>query len=211
MKRVLTAAVVATIAVATPSYAAPKAPKPLTKTYFLHGTQPVGEVDQVPVGGAALLMDATKPAGAQAKSKQITNYIGGPNTECASNPLFPYWEGPVAGKVTGKVKITLFTLAAPGSSVRVRLFNSPGAQACNESYPAAIFDKTVTVPQGDGSVVIEGEVKKSAKPIGGALQLELSPSGTLGDTSQVRAFYDSAAQSSSVTFTCIPNAGKKTC
>ena len=212
MKRVLTLAVLVSLAVATPSYAAKKpAPKPVKMTYFLHGAQPLGEVDQPPATEAALPMNATKPTGAQAKSKQITNYIGGPNTECAGNSLFPFWEGPLSGTLQGKVTVTLFTLSAPGSSVRVRLFNTPDPLACNEAYPVPVLDKTVTVPQGDGKVVVTGDIKRTAKPIKGILQLELSTSGTVGDPSQIRVSYDSAAQNSSLAFTCLPNSGKKAC
>jgi hypothetical protein len=64
-------------------------------------------------------MDPKKPAGPP-KSKQITNYLVGPNDQCAGNNLFPVWIGDVKGTVVGKMKLTFTAVSTPGKvDVRV--------------------------------------------------------------------------------------------
>lgn len=212
MKRVLAVAVVATLAATTPALAAKPKPKPIKMTYFLHGAQPVGEIEQNFLTGAALPMDAKKPTGTQVKKKYVTNYVAGPNTECAGNSLLAFWDGNLAGTLTGAYSITLYTTAAPQSQLRVRLFDTPAANACNSgstmNYPGALLDKMVTVPQGDGKVTISGVFPKP-REVKGILQIEMS-SGSL-DTSQVVINYDATSAVSSLSFSCLPRKGKKAC
>lgn len=223
MKRVLAVAVVATLAATTPALAAPKKkpapPKPIKMTYFLHGSNQVGDAEQNFLMAAGLPMDAKKPTGTTVKKKYVTNYIGGPNTECAGNSLLAFWDGNLAGTLTGAYSITLFTTAAPQAQVRVRLFDTPSASACNsgatKEYPLPLLDKTVTVPPGDGKVTISGLFTKP-KEVKGILQIELSApteaAAGLGDpTSQVIANYDATTALSSVSFSCLPRKGKKAC
>ena len=218
MKRVLVGALVATMVIASPAMAGPKKkkappkPRPVPMTMWLHGSQTLGEAEGTMVSGAALTMNATKPTGTQEKSYSVPNYAVGPNTECASNALFPFWEGPVSGSLTGAYNITLHTAATPGSTLRVRLFDSPGEIACDDDYPAALLDKTVTVPQGnDGKVTLTGAFTALKEVKSGVLQLALTFTGDLGDASQVRVFYDATTADSSVAINCLPKVGKKTC
>ena len=216
MKRVLAVAVVAALAATTPALAAPKKapkPKPVKMSYFLHGAQPLGDLEQNFASSTPLPMDAKKPTGTAAKRKYVTNYIVGPNTECAGNPLLAFWEGNLAGTLTGAYTITLHTTASPQSQLRVRLFDTPSPNACDsdlgQEYPGAILDKIVTVPQGDGKVTISGVFTKP-KEIKGVLQIEMSAAG-LADPSQVTINYDATSAPSSIAFSCLPRKGKKAC
>ncbi len=90
-----------------------KAPAPVETTLFFHGTEQFGEMDTPPlVGGPVLPMDASEPSGEE-KSKQIDNYVVGPNVQCAGNNLFGSWLGDVVGTVS-EVKVTFAAIGTPG-------------------------------------------------------------------------------------------------
>src|ERR671915_2178376 len=119
------AAVVASVALVAaaliPSIAQAAKPKPVKTTLYFHGATPLGESESFPgVADAYLPMDAKEPTGAEPKSKGITNYLAGPNYNCAGNHLFPVWTGPVAGSIKGDVKVTLHTIGTVGQ-VEVRV------------------------------------------------------------------------------------------
>ena len=211
MPRLLVPLVLVAVAATTASTAtAAVKPKPVKMTHYLHGTQSLGEAEQFFGVGGAMRMDKVKPTGTQARSKQVTNYVAGPNPECTGNPFFAYWDGVVNGTLSGKATVRLFTTAAPGSEVLVRLFNAPKGE-CNEGYEVPIAEKAAAVPQGDGTVVVVMDVKRRAKPIKGILRLMVSTVGDLGDASQTRLRYDAVSAPAAVTFTCLPKPGKKTC
>lgn len=210
MPRHLAVLVLAAAAVTGGAHAQAAAPKPVKMTYYLHGAQQLGDVEQSLAFSDALTMDKTKPSGAQERSKQVVNYTAGPNDQCTNNTFFPFWDGAVSGTLKGTATVTLFTTASPGSELKVRLFNTPEG-GCNDAYEAPIAEKTVTVPQGDGKVVVALDIKRRAKPIKGVLRLLASNTGDLGDVSQVRVRYDAVSAPSSLAFTCEPKPGKKAC
>jgi hypothetical protein len=183
------------------------APKPIPMTFFLHGTQPLGEIDPDPVvGGSYKAMDTTAPSGAQSKSQQVLNYVGGPNTECAGNALFPLWVGTLGGEVSGPMTISLSTLSM-GGAVEIRVFADIEAQACNEEFPKVAGSVTATAPAGQGKLEATiPNVKLKAKS---SFMIQLSPVGLTPD--QTRVFYDSTADPSSITFSCTPKDGKTAC
>src|SRR5688572_7942877 len=74
-----------------------KKAKPVPTKLFLHGSTVIGENDSFSlVAEGYLPMDKNEPS-AEMKSRQITNYVGGPNSNCAGNNLFPVWTGAVSG------------------------------------------------------------------------------------------------------------------
>ncbi|MCA1823532.1 MAG: hypothetical protein LC640_04570, partial [Frankia sp.] len=104
-----------------------------------------------------------------------------------------------------------------GGSVDVRLFRDVDAQACNADYPDPIGEASVAVPTGQASkvtVAIPG-INKKAKAAKFVLMLQISPSlgtgGLIVPPHVTRIRYDSTAANSSLTFSCIPNAGAKAC
>ncbi|HYO61951.1 MAG TPA: hypothetical protein VEU29_08650 [Actinomycetota bacterium] len=208
----LTAGLVAT-SLAVPAVAAKKA-KPVKTTLYLHGSAPIGEADNFAIvaPGTYMTMDATEPSGAEPKSKQLTNYVGGPNTQCTGNDLFPVWVGDLTGTVTGDMKVTFHTIAS-GGSVDVQVWPDVASQLCNNdltgaaAYPEPAGTVRVDLPQGPGNVeaVIEG-VKFKA---GSKLMLQLTP--VVESPFFGRVLYDSTAFVSSIEFGCIPAKGAKSC
>ncbi|MDQ3957668.1 MAG: hypothetical protein M3273_05025, partial [Actinomycetota bacterium] len=108
MKR--TAVVIVGLGLLTSALVAPatakKAAKPAATTLYLHGNYHVGDGAEF-AGSLAnsthMMMDGTEPAAGAPKSMSYSTPIG--NVECAGNPLFPSWDGKLAGKITSDVKI----------------------------------------------------------------------------------------------------------
>lgn len=197
---------------ATPALAGKKKAKPVATTLYLHGNEVVGEVENFGLiaSGTFMSMDANEPTGAEPKSKFFTNYVGGPNTECAGNDFFPVWVGDVSGKVTGDVKVTFNSIATPGGVIDVRIWPDVASQLCtNETlgafdYPEPAGEVRVNLPAGPGSVeaVIEG-VNFTA---GSKLMLQLTPD--IASPFVGRALYDSTSYISKIEFNCTPASGK---
>lgn len=196
-----------------------KAKKPVVTTFHLHGSQPAGEAESDPVVNPVYLpMDATAPTGSTPKSKQITNLLVSPNTQCAGNQLFPVWVGKLAGHVVGDVKVTLSTLSTPNGKVDVRIWPDVNSSLCTSSlagtdeYPKPAAEKTVDLPAGPGSTEIDlGNVDFTAT---GVLMIQISPTPgpTVGPQATLtpfagRVLYDATAYDSTITFSCIPTSG----
>ena len=193
------------------------AAKPMT--FYFHGSQPLGELDPTPPDISTFrTMDATAPTGADSKSHQLLNYVRGPNSNCAGNPLFPMWVGLLGGEVAGDVKVNFSAAGLPGGEVLIELFTDVEAQACNEEYPDPAASVTVALPAGQGKVeAVIKDVKLKAK---GSFMIMFKPVVLVDDatagkfmtpTSQGRIYYDSTADPSSVSFSCSPKAGKSAC
>ncbi len=192
-----------------------KKAKPVATTLYLHGSEVVGELENyfLVASGTYMSMDKSEPSGAEPKSKLLTNYVLGPNTECAGNDFFPVWVGDLSGKVTGDMKITFHSIATPGAAVDVRVWPDVASQLCtNETlgvfdYPEPAGEVRVNLPPGPGSVeaVIEG-VKFNA---GSKLMLQLTPA--IEGPFLGRALYDSTSYVSKIEFNCTPAAGASSC
>lgn len=103
-------------------------------TLYLHGTEQFGEAELPTtwLDSAWMKMDTTKPSGGQPKSMFVTNYVGGPNTNCSGNGLLPLWRADLKGAVKGTVTLNLHTIATPGATVVANLY--PDASGgCNEA------------------------------------------------------------------------------
>lgn len=221
MKKLLILAVAAGLLVAPVSASAGKKAKPVPTKLFLHGATALGENDSMAIVNDVFLpMDPTEPAGAEPKSKQITNGIVTPNTQCAGNNLFPVWSGQIAGTVKGDVKLTFSTVGTPGPVV-VRIWPDVGSLMCTSSlsgstdYPEPAGEVTVDLPPGEGTVeaVMEGVNFKAV----GSLMVQISPAvaadlpdpaGVVLTPSLARVLYDTPDFASALEFTCIPATGK---
>jgi hypothetical protein len=180
-------------------------PKPVTVTQYLHGTNDIGEVQGQTDGYG--VMDAKAPTGTSAKSYGITNYVGGPNTECAGNALFPVWVGAVNGTPTGDAKVDLFLQTVGSGSFEVRLFANVEEQLCNEEYPGVMASETVTFTNGQAkaSVVLKN-INRKRKPVG-SLMLQVTP--VLSVPPYIaRVQYDATTVNSHISFSCVPKSGK---
>ena len=182
-----------------------KKPKPVKSTLYLHGNETVGEVDTVN-GFAAyyLKMDTTKPGGDPPKSKQLSWWKGPPFNDCAGSYLAPVWQGEVAGRVVGDVKVTLFAAGAP-TDVFVQLWPDVMTQTCGSNdlgegeYPQPVEASTTLAP-GENTFVIEDVNIKTR----GFLTLQVTGGGPTAG----RVLYDSTDYASRVEFKCIPAKGK---
>lgn len=226
MKKILTLVMVLGLiagAVASPAAAGKKKKKkakPVATKLYLHGASAVGENDSFSsVAEGYLPMDPAKPAG-ETKSRQLTNYLVGPNTECAGNNLFPVWSGELSGQIAGDVKLTFSTLGTPGKAV-VRIWPDVTASMCNSSlsgasdYPDPAGEVVVDLPAGEGTVEAVME-KVNFKAVGTvivqispAVALDIpDPGGAVLNPFLSRVLYDSDEFASVLEFKCIPTKGK---
>lgn len=216
MKRTLAllAAVSLSASLAGTSVAAvkkPAPPKPVKLTYYFHGTNTLGNQDQaLAVGTGLMKMDAVKPTGSQDKSFVFYGAGTSPNAKCAGNSLFPNWVGAASGTATGVATVTFYAQGS-GTAV-VQLFSDTDAQACNDAYPTPMGEATIALPASPGLVTIQIPITKAGKTPGKmsssfTVQLQaVQPVPSLN-----RVIYDSTTSPSSVTITCLPKVGKKTC
>lgn len=201
-----------------------KKAKPVATKLFLHGASAFGENDSFSLLAEGYLpMDTTEPAAGQPKSRQITNYLVGPNSECAGNNLFPVWSGKLAGQVKGDMKFTFSTVGTPGKVV-VRVWPDVSMSLCNSSttgaadYPDPAGEVVVDLPPGEGTV--EAVMKGVNFTAVGSVIVQVSPAvaadipdpgGAVLTPLFARVLYDSPDFSSSLEFKCIPAKGAKTC
>jgi hypothetical protein len=133
---------------------AKKRARPVNTKLYLHGTRPADEMDYGALADAYPTMDPKKPAGGAPKSKQITNYVAGPNDQCAGNNLFPVWIGEVKGTIGGKMKLTFTAVSTPGK-VDVRVWPDVASLLCTsdlaetDAYPKPAAELTVDLPPGE--------------------------------------------------------------
>lgn len=190
----------------------PKAPAPVAMTWFFHGTQPLGELENPDITAPTYMtMDAKAPTGGQARSAGVTYYVGGPNTNCAGNTLFPIWTGALDGAPTGDATVELFLQNVGTGNIEVRLFADIYGQACNDAYEPAIGSAVVpvTVGQTSAKVVLKG-INKKKRNIA-SLMLQVSPAAPLDPPFHTRIQYDATSALSKVSFSCLPKPGKKAC
>lgn len=189
----------------------PAPPKPVKLTYYFHGTNTVGNQDQALVGGTGLMkMDTVKPTGTQDKSFIFYGAGTSPNASCAGNSLFPNWVGAASGTATGTATVTFYGQGS--GTAKVQLFADTEAQACNDAYPTPLGETTVAMPASAGLITVQIPITKAGKTPGKlASSFTVQIQAVQPVPSVNRAIYDSAASASSVTITCIPKIGKKTC
>lgn len=225
MKKMIPILAVALIvaSITAPAMAKKKA-KPVATKLFLHGATVVGENDSFSLANEAFLpMDKTEPTGAEPKSRWITNYLAGPNTQCAGNNLFPVWSGALTGTIKGDVKLTFNAVGTPGDVV-VRIWPDvgQGSSLCDSSNPASMSSNyiepagevVVSLPPGSGTV--EAVIKNVNFKAVGSIVIQLSPvvavdlpdpGGSVLTPFMSRVLYDTADFASMLEFSCIPASG----
>lgn len=191
------------LAVLATSLVAPAvAAKSKATTFYLHGKGPVQEayLNETLVDSIWMTMDTTEPTKPDPASMFITNYVGGPNTDCDGNRLLPVWMGDFAANFNGSAKVTLHTLATPGSAMVVSLYRD-ATGTCSGNLPTGATEAPKPVAQTEvevaaGAAATEVVFKKlKFKSMANvALQLHI-PNGTPG---QIRVLFDSADFPSSV-------------
>jgi hypothetical protein len=194
---------------------AKKRVRPVNTRLYLHGTSPADEMDYGALADAYPTMDPKKPAAGAPKSKQIMNYLVGPNDQCAGNNLFPVWIGETKGTIVGKMKLTFTAVSTPGK-VDVRVWPDVASLLCDQEtlgandYPKPAAEVTVNLPPGGGTV--KAVTKKVRFRATRSLMVQITPAtgpaaGML-DPFVARVVYDSPEFASSLQFKCIPARGR---
>lgn len=212
MKRLISVVVLLGLLVgATASVAvAKKKAKPVQTTFYLHGTETVGEVDMANGFGASYTkMDSTEPSDPAPKSRVLTTWRGEPAmwNDCAGSYLLPVWTGAMSGKVVGDIKVTLHAAGAP-TSVALQVWPDLMSQTCASNdlseggYPEPAGEVVVDLPAGTGEV--EAVIEDVNFNVLGSLVLMVLPEGPAA----ARVLYDSPDFASRVEFSCLPASGK---
>lgn len=204
-------------------------PNPINVTMYFHGDDEVQTVDENSYAGdssGVLKMDRVAPIDNTYETRQITNYVQGPNARCAGNGLLPVWVGFFGkGTMQGDGTVTLRVLGGTGGPVTIDVFTDVTGQACNEAYPEPVASATVNTPVGDGDMTavldldgiradaylmvqvrgadgengVDNPVDDPGAPIWPSRIAPTDPTG------QGRVVYDGTSFLSNITFTCQPD------
>ena len=202
---------VASALVVAPAEAKKKA-KPVEHTLYLHGVNQFGEADGVQwfndgAGPESVTtMSPEEPASGPPKSMNYFN--PGLNDQCTGLPLaFPTFTTPVNGTIVGDATMKLHFLSAP-ATIQARIWTDIGAfVGCNEAYVEPASEVDIEIPPGQSEV----EVTFPKLKLKGTYLLMVEILAYSGDAyeGQVgRLLYDSDTTASSITFDCVPGAGK---
>jgi hypothetical protein len=176
----------------------PPPPDPVTTTLYMDGTAPTGEAE-----GLAYLQLVSEAPAAE-KSMQLVNYVGGPNTNCAGNALFPVFVGSLSGTVTGPITVR-FDAASTAGAVDVRVWPDVSQQRCAPDYPTPARQATVTLPTGEG--VVDAVLSGADFDAGSQLMIQITP--VISTPFVGRMFYGTA--DAQVEFDCIPSINETDC
>lgn len=178
-------------------------PDPIDFTFHLHGNEAVPFTDDEMYAVAPVqVMDTTPPTG-DFQSRQLTNYVGGPNTACSQNGFFPTWEGFVGnGTIVGDATLDIDVVGGLGGPVEVRIWSDSPGGGCNDANVAPTVTTTANLPSGNGKLTV-------ALPMDGIdpmwqLKVMILPT-LLSPTSQARFLYDGAEYDATLSFTCQPD------
>lgn len=177
-------------------------PDPIEFVFHLHGDEdtPVTD-DEVYATSGNQVMDTAPPTG-NPQSRQLLNYLGGPNTACSDNALFPTWVGYVgAGEVVSDATLTIDVYGSAGGNVDVRVWTDTGG-GCNESNVPPHAVTTAALPVGQGHLVVDLPTT-GLDPLY-EMKIMIVPSG-FPSPAQGRFVYDSPEFDATLTFTCQPD------
>jgi hypothetical protein len=183
-------------------------PAPIDVEMFLHGADDNEFTDDANALGGAAPMDRTAPEG-DFESKQILNYVIGPNPDCTGNGLLPTWSGFVGdGTFVGDATLTFDVVGSTPGQVQVELWADQGAGACNEAYVEPDITTIVDLPAGSGTV--EAAIDTDGFDPQTSILLVVKPveQGPVSfqPQHQARMLYDGADFAASLKFTCQPDA-----
>ena len=203
-------------------------PDPIGVTMYFHGDDGVQVVDEdsYATRDGILDMDRTAPSDNSYETRQITNYVQGPNARCAGNGLLPVWVGFFGkGTIEGFGTVTLRVLGGTGGPVTVDVVTDVTGQACTEAYPEPVASATVNTPLGEGEITavldldgvradaylmvqVRGADSESgvdnpvANPGAPIWPGRIAPTDA---SAQGRVVYDGTSFLSNITFTCQPD------
>lgn len=204
-------------------------PDPIDVTMYFHGDDTVDVTDDDTYAGdtgGILEMDRTAPTDNSYETRQLANYVQGPNASCAGNGLFPVWQGWVGeGTLTGFGTVTFRSLGSVGGDVVVEVFADVTGTLCNEEYVEPVASAQVTLPTGEGEV--QAVLDLDGVEPGSTLTAQLRPADGPAKTeppidnpgspvwpaaiapfhpqSQTRIVYDGTNFLSNISFTCQPD------
>lgn len=216
MKRSTLTLLAATILAAAATQPAHSATKPVTSTYYFHGSGN-GNVSAIQAstggGGGVLPMDSVKPTATSDSEYGSFGAANNPNHKCYGNPLtmHPTWMGAASGMLTNKVVVSFYARSSPGNAT-VQLFADAGdSQACNANFPSVVAEATVPLPASPSFQLVTATLTL-AKPVKvkAAFSIQIQTEDVATPQASDIGF-DSAASPSGVTWSCIPAAGKKAC
>jgi len=187
----------------------PPSPEAVQTTMYMDGAAPIGE------GDALGFQTLVPQASGEEKSKQILNYVGGPNNNCAGNNLFPVFVGSLSGTVTGDLAVKFDARSTPGE-VLIRVWPDVNGQFCNATYIQPARSAQAALPSGEG--VVEVAIPGDPFDVGSYIMVQVSPAPvTISEDPPVnglspfvaRMFYGTTA--SRVEFSCVPYIGETDC
>jgi hypothetical protein len=185
-------------------------PSPIEYTFHLHGTDTIDETAHGVLDPFAP-MDFTPPTGTVPKSKQMLNYVGGPNTVCSGNNLFPTWIGNITGTMQGSVQVSIPAVGT-GGLVDVSIFADSQGLNCNsgttQNYIPPLATARVAAPTGPGTITATLPVDASRARTDFSLTVMIAPApgaaGLGSPTAQARVLYDATGFAATVKVTCLP-------
>ena len=186
-----------------------KKAKPVATTMWMHGQNPIGELDGVQwfdegAGGrSTMTLDGEEPTGS---TKSMNFFSPGLNDQCTGLPLaFPTFDGDMAGTIKGDAKLFLNFASAPGELV-ARIWADQPVFTCNDAYVEPAAEVTFSVPPGQNEVEVVFE--DLDLPVTHWVLIEvLALSGTDYKGQVGRLLYDSPDAPSRIEFDCIPASG----
>lgn len=195
-----------------------KKAKPVATTLYFEGNETIGETESFTlIADGYLALTPEEPGDGTPKSKQLTNYVRGPNNQCAGNSLWPVYVGELSGKVQGEMKVVFHTASTPGE-VLVRVWPDVMSQMCTQEtlgafdYPEPAAEMTVAVPPGPGEVEAVFEDVNFEAVAGLMVQISPvvmdTPAGSVFPPLVGRVLYGASSTPSRIEFGCIPASGK---
>jgi hypothetical protein len=186
-------------------------PEPIEYTFHLHGSDTVDETAHGILDPFAP-MDFEAPTETVPKSKQVLNYVVGPNTACSGNNLFPTWTGTIFGTMQGTIEVSIPAVGT-GGLLDISVFADSQGLNCNsgatQNYIPPMATVRVAAPTGPGTITASLPIDASRARAEFALTVMVSPAPGAADlaspTAQARVLYDATGFDATVTVTCLPD------
>ena len=208
MKKTVITTILAALLVGAFAAAPAEAGKAKAKkvTFYLHGTETIGEIDLANNFGTGYLsMDAAEPEGAAPKS--ISGLLWKEHwNDCAGMAGLPSWTGPVSGHIKGTMKLTLHTISRPAGGLEIEIWPDMTTQQCASnsvsegSYPEPVAMETIQLAPGHAETVVTFK-NVNFKAVS-SLLVQITPTGVPAGVGSTRILYDSPDFASSFEFTC---------